>query len=83
MIKHYLTIAWRNLWKYKGQSCISILSLAVGMVCFALSALWLRWELSYDNFWPDAENIYMVQNSNQKDDMEGSYEKTGYTAALR
>ena len=81
MIKHYLTIAWRNLWKYRGQSCISILSLAVGMVCFALSALWLRWELSYDNFWPDAENIYMVQNSNQKDDMEGSYEKTGYTAA--
>ena len=47
MIKHNIKIAWRNLLKFKLQTSISILSLTVGMVCFALSALWLRYENSY------------------------------------
>ena len=41
MIIHYMKVAMRNLLKYKTQSLISILGLAVGFVCFALSALWI------------------------------------------
>ena len=33
---HYLKIAWRNLLKYKMQSVISIMGLAVGMICFVV-----------------------------------------------
>ena len=36
MIKHNIKIAWRNLLKFRLQTSISILSLTVGMVCFAL-----------------------------------------------
>lgn len=61
MLLHNLKIAWRNLLKYRLQSCISIFSLAVGMVCFSLSALWLHYEKSYDRHWPEAENIYVVR----------------------
>ena len=61
MILHNLRIAWRNLLKYKLQTTISILSLTVGMICFALSALWLRYEESYDAWWPDHDDIYMLQ----------------------
>ncbi|MCQ2212537.1 MAG: hypothetical protein MJZ36_02740 [Bacteroidaceae bacterium] len=61
MILHNLTIAWRNLMKYKLQTSISIISLAVGMVCFALSALWLRYEDSYDAWWPEYDDVYMLQ----------------------
>ena len=37
MLLHYLKVAVRNLLKYKIQSVISILGLAVGVACFALS----------------------------------------------
>ena len=39
MIYHYLKIAFRNLIKYKTQSIVSIVGLAIGFTCFALSAL--------------------------------------------
>ena len=40
MIQHYFKIAFRNILKYKAQSIISILGLAVGFTCFALATLW-------------------------------------------
>ena len=60
LTKSNLKIAWRNLMKYRLQTLISILSLAVGMVCFSLSALWLRYIEGFDKFHPGAERIYMV-----------------------
>ena len=41
MIRHYLKIAVRNLWKYKVQSMISALCLAVGIVVFSLAYLFV------------------------------------------
>ena len=63
MLKHYLIIAFRNLWKYKTQNIISIIGLAVGFVCFAFSALWIRYEMSYDNFHSKADRIYKVNTA--------------------
>ena len=33
MIRHYFKIALRNLWKYKTQNFISVIGLAVGLLC--------------------------------------------------
>ena len=60
MIAHYLKIAFRNLWKYKTQNIISIVGLAVGFICFAFSALWIRYEMSYDCFHAKVDRIYRV-----------------------
>lgn len=60
MITHYLKVAIRNLLKYKTQTFISILGLAVGFVCFILSAFWIHYEMTYDAFHRDAERIYWV-----------------------
>ena len=73
MIKHNIKIAWRNLLKFRLQTSISILSLTVGMVCFALSALWLRYENSYDTWWPEHEDVYMLEYSDGSYDMERGY----------
>ena len=62
MIKHYLKVAFRNLMKYKTQSLVSIIGLAVGFTCFALSALWIRYEMTYDDFHEGAERIYLAGN---------------------
>ena len=61
MLKHYLRIALRSLWKYKGYSLISIASLAVGMACFILITFFVRYERSYDGFHEHADDIYRVQ----------------------
>jgi ABC-type antimicrobial peptide transport system permease subunit len=60
MIKHYLIVAFRNLWKYKAQSGISIIGLAVGFTCFALASLWIRYEMTYDSFHPKADRLYTI-----------------------
>ncbi len=63
MIKHYLKVAFRNLMKYKPQSFVSIIGLAVGFTCFALSVLWIHYEMTYDNFHEGADRIYLAGSS--------------------
>ena len=60
LFAHHFKLAFRNLRKYKTQNIISIIGLAVGFVCFAFSALWIRYEMSYDNFHANADRIYRV-----------------------
>ena len=68
MILHYLKIALRNLLKYKTQSAISVLGLAVGLAFFTFGIHWLKYETSYDSFYPDADRSYLVytQDENNK-----------------
>ena len=58
-------IAIRNLVKYKVQSAVSILGLAVGFVCFSLSLYWIHYEMTYDHFRQDADRIYMVRTNDE------------------
>ena len=60
MIEHNLTLAWRQLVKYRLQSAVSIVSLAIGFACFALASMWIKYETTYDAFHKDAENIYCL-----------------------
>ena len=60
MIQHYLKIAFRNMRKYKTQSFSGIFVLAFGLACFVPAVYWLRYETTYDNFYPDAEHVYRV-----------------------
>jgi len=60
MIKNYLKIAFRNLWKNRTYSFINILGLTLGLVCFLLIALYVFDELTYDTFHKNASNIYRV-----------------------
>jgi len=66
MFTHYLKIAFRNLTKYRMQTVISIIGLAVGFVCFALSALWIRYEMSFDNFHRNAEHLYVITSTHER-----------------
>ena len=63
MITHYLKVAFRNLLKYKTQTAISVLGLAVGFVCFSLSALWIEHESTFDHYRQDVDRLYMVRSN--------------------
>ena len=60
MIQHYFKIAFRNILKYKTQSIISILGLAVGFTCFALANLWIHYEMTYDAYHEGADRMYIL-----------------------
>jgi putative ABC transport system permease protein len=60
MIKHYLAIAWRNLRKNKIFSIINIVGLAVGLTCCLLMTLYVKHELSYDDFEKKGDRIVRV-----------------------
>src|SRR5450432_237970 len=64
MIKNYLRIAFRNLWKYKGFSFINISGLALGMACSLLILLWVQDELGVDAFHRNGKNLYYVYERN-------------------
>jgi predicted permease len=61
MLRNYIKIAVRSLLKHKLYSGINVFGLALGMACALLIGLWVRDELSYDRFWPNAKNIYFVR----------------------
>jgi putative ABC transport system permease protein len=60
MIKNYIKIAFRNLWRHKGFSLINIIGLAIGMTAAFLIFMYVRFELSYDNFNEKSDHIYRI-----------------------
>jgi heme/copper-type cytochrome/quinol oxidase subunit 2 len=48
------------MWKYKNQTLVSVAGLAIGFVCFAMSALWIRYEMTYDGFHKKADRMYSL-----------------------
>ncbi|GAB3796595.1 ABC transporter permease [Spirosoma humi] len=66
MIRNYITVAWRNLLKYKAISSIMIFGLAASIAAFLLLAQYVFAEFSYDEFHTHAENIYRIRLDDYK-----------------
>lgn len=60
MLKNYIKIAFRNIWKRKGYSLINIGGLGIGIAAAILISLYAVNELTYDSFHENADDIYMV-----------------------
>jgi putative ABC transport system permease protein len=60
MITNYFKIAIRNIRRHKVYSIINIAGLFVGMTCTILIVLWVQYELSYDRYHQNAEQIYRL-----------------------
>lgn len=64
MFKNYIKIALRNIKRQKGFSFINISGLVVGMAVCLLLFQYVTFELSYDDFHENAENIYRLRLTN-------------------
>lgn len=60
MLKNYIKIAIRNIQRQKVFSFINITGLSVGMACCMLIFLFIRDELSYDQFHVKKDRIYRL-----------------------
>lgn len=60
MISNYIKIAWRNLLRNRVYAAINVIGLALGISACLVIFLSVHFELGYDKFHPDKENIYRV-----------------------
>src|SRR4051794_4207965 len=60
MLRSLIIQSFRNLLRNRFFSVINIAGLSTAMVVAILIGQYARFELSYDNFHPDPENIYRV-----------------------
>lgn len=60
MIFNYLKTAIRNILKQSGYSIINIAGLAIGLAIFILTASFVDFHLSFDDFHKKADRIYSV-----------------------
>ena len=82
MIKNYLKIAWRNLFRNKFFSTINILGLALGLACSLLILLWVQSELNMNAFHKNNANLYMVYERQYYDHkISGQYSTPGVLPA--
>jgi len=63
MIRNYLKIAWRSLKKHYTVTLINVFGLSVGMTAAIFIMLWVKNEISYDNYHPQAARIYRVTDT--------------------
>ena len=70
LLAHYVKVAVRSLERYKTQSIISIVGLAVGFVCLSLSVLWVNYTNSYNTGYPflDGERVYVLGSQGKNGD---------------
>ena len=81
MIRNYLKIAWRNLWRNKFFSSINILGLGLGMGCSILIMLWVQNELSMNAFHANGARLYIVTERQYYDGkVHGQYAVPGVLA---
>lgn len=58
MFKNYVKVGWRSMLRHKLYAAINVGGLALGLTAFTLIFLYVRHELSYDRFYPNADRIY-------------------------
>lgn len=72
LLKNYLLIAKRNLFKHKVNSAVNIAGLLLALVSVLVIGLYVSNELSYDRSFPDAERVYRVNGTSYMGDVPSS-----------
>jgi len=79
MLKNYLKIAFRNIIKHRIYSFINIAGLSIGLCCCLLIFMYVRDELSYENYNKNADQVYRVYDERISDD---SFSKIALTPPI-
>src|SRR6185437_7892435 len=82
MIRNYLKIAWRNLYKSKVFSLIHIMGLTIGITVCMMIFLYIMNEFSVDSFNKQEKNIYRVMRGFDKSKSREPYLSAPYAQAL-
>ncbi|MDN3595999.1 FtsX-like permease family protein [Zunongwangia endophytica] len=65
MLRNYIKIAFRNLWKDKTFTVLNLVGLSTAFAVAVLLGVYAFFELSYDSFHKNKASLYQVYNTNQ------------------
>lgn len=57
MIEHYLKIAWRQILKNKTQYILSLIGIAIGLLCFGTACYYVRNDIQNYTVWENADRM--------------------------
>lgn len=77
MIRNYFIIAIRSLWRNKLITLINLLGMALGFGIFLTLMSMVRYEMQYDRFHEDIDNMHILHVRLSLDDSEYTSERTG------
>lgn len=80
MIRNYIKIAIRNIWKNKVFSFINIVGLSIGLSAAFVIGVMIYYDASFDKFHPDGDRIYRV--TTEFSTPEGKFYNPGVTVPL-
>lgn len=60
MLKNYILIAFRSLKKKAGYSLVNIAGLSIGLACCLIILMYVKHEISYEDFQENTENTYRM-----------------------
>jgi putative ABC transport system permease protein len=60
MLRSYIVVALRNLWRHRGYTLINIFGLAIGLASSIFILLYVVNELTYDRFHEKSDRIYRI-----------------------
>jgi putative ABC transport system permease protein len=60
LFKNYFITALRNFKRHKGFTLINFIGLTVGLTCFLLIMLFVKFEFSFDRYHENADSIYRI-----------------------
>ena len=63
MLKNFIKIALRNIFRHKVYSFINIFGLAVGMAVCIIILLWINIKITYDKFNENIDDLYLVTSN--------------------
>lgn len=67
MLKHNLTIIFRNFKRHKNSFLINLLGLSAGLTSFLMIYLWVSDEIQKDKFHVDGDQLYQVMRTLRSD----------------
>ena len=60
MLEHYLKTTFRNFWRYRWYTLINLSGLAIGLATCIIIFTYISYELDYDKFNEDYEDVYRL-----------------------
>ena len=81
MMKNYLKISIRNLFKQRSFTFINVFGFAIGMTCFILIMLYVSYELSFDRAIKDSDRIFRIAIERKYPDRVRNWGRTAFPVA--
>jgi len=72
MLRNFFLVSFRRMWRSKGSTVVHVVGLTLGLASAIAIAAILRFELSFDDFYPNGDRLYKIVTDEVRDGVGSS-----------